>query len=302
MAYETGTASSPADLIAKLRTFALANGWSSTNTLDGFYVLSKGTVYAPVAWTADHIYVTGCLSASAGANWNAQPNASPWTCYSNVTAGPYTAYHFYALTEDSKDLLAAVVEISSGIFRHLVIADLIKRGAWTGGTYVNCTYWQNNSNLGANSPYSSYHRRICDNIQPNAPAGGSAWCDLDGLSNNWVLEWYHGDFTASTRCQGNATGSGMNAWHVDLGWQRWNIRTPLFPLELVVNRPSSLRSPMGRIPAMRWANLRNHTVGEIINIGGSDFQLWPMCQRTDTWDTGSAIPSSGYIGYAYKRT
>jgi hypothetical protein len=49
--------------------------------------------------------------------------------------------------------------------------------------------------------------------------------------------------------------------------------------------------------------MRNHTPGEIVNIGGSDFQLWPPVSRTDTWGSNSSTtPSSGYFGYAYKRT
>lgn len=302
MAYETGVASTPADLRSKLDTFAAANGWTITTLLDGHKAYSKGNVVVAVATDSNYLYGRGALSVNAGANWNAQPNTSSWQHRTNIGAGPYTAYHFYALTEEGKDLLAAVIEISSGVFRHFIICDLIKYGAWTGGTYTNSVLW-NTGTQWINSPGSTYHRTICDAYQVNSEAGGHFWCNTDGLTDNWCLEWYYNDFTASTRGPGNTNTEGMANWYRDAGWQRWNLRTPLIPMELFVNRPSNLRSIIGRIPAMRHANLRNHSVGEILNIGGSDFQLWPVCARTDTWGSGnSTVYSSAYSGYAYKRT
>jgi len=302
MAYETGVASSPVDLRGKLDTFAAANGWTITTLLDGHKAYSKGQVVVAVATDSIYLYGRGALSVNAGANWNAQPNTSTWQHRTNLGAGPYTAYHFYALTEEGKDLLAAVIEIQSGVFRHFVICDLIKYGAWTGGTYTNSIWWSTAS-YAINQPASSYHRCIGDAYQSNAEAGGHYWCDVDGRTNAWCLEWHYSDYNASDRGPGTMGTEGMANWIRDAGYQRWNLRTPLIPVEMMVNRPSSLRSMVGRIPAMRHCNLRNHTVGEIVNIGGSDFQLWPVVARTDSWgSSNSTIYSSAYWGYAYKRT
>jgi len=302
MAYETGVASSPSDLASKLATFAAANGWSIASTLDNHRVFSKGQVVVAVATDADELFGRGCLSVNSGANWNAQPGTSPWQHATNLGAGPFTAYHFYALVEEGKDLLAAVIEIQSGVFRHFVIADLIKYGAWTGGTYTNSVRWNTGANE-LNYPWSSYHRVIGDAAQQNSQAGGHYWCDADGRTNAWCLEWDHNDFTASDRGPGTQRGDGMQNYFMDVGWQKWNMRTVLMPVDLFLNRPSSLRSLVGRVPAMRHVNLRNHTVGEIINIGGSDFQLWPHVARSDSWNVyNNGIYSSAYNGYAYKRT
>lgn len=302
MAYETGVASSPLDLRQKLDVFAAANGWTVTTLLDGHKAYSKGNVVVAVAYDSDELFGRGATAVNAGANWNAQPNTSGWQHSTNLGAGPFTAYHFYALTEEGKDLLAVVVEIQSGVFRHFVIADLIKYGSWIGGTYTNSTRWNTSTNQ-INQPGSSYHRVIGDGNQAQAQAAGHFWCDVDGFTNRWCAEWAYHDYTASDRGPGMFKSEGMTHWMLDAGWQRWNLRTPLLPIELMVNRPSSLRSLVGRIPAMRVCNLRNHTVGEIINIGGSDFQLWPWVARTDSWGSGnSTIYSSAYYGYAYKRT
>lgn len=303
MAYETGVASSPFDLRDKLATFAVANGWTNTNSLDGHKVLSKGQVVVAVAADASNIYGRGATSPSGAANWNVQPGTGTWQHVSNLGAGPFTAYHFYALAEEGKDFLGAVIEIQSGVFRHFIICDLIKYGAWTGGPYTNSTYWNTGSN-NINQPGSTYHRFICDAYQQNSPAGGHFWCEADGqvIPAAWCLEWHYGDYTASVRGIGSWRQSITN-WLLDAGWQRWNLRTPLFPAEIYLNRPAGLRSIIGRIPSFRLCNIRNHTPGEIVNIGGSDFQLWPICARTDTWGSGnSTIYSSAHAGYAYKRT
>jgi hypothetical protein len=302
MAYETGVASTPADLLSKFLTFAVTNGWTSTACTSG-YALSKGQVVVGVASDSDEIFGRGATAVNAGAAWNAQTNNSGWTHSANLGVGPFTAYHFYSLTESGKELLAAVVEISSGVFRHFLICDLIKYGTWTGGPYTNSTYHNTGTPDRQNYPWASYHRYINDASQGNSPAGGAFWCDVDGLTNNWILEWVYNDYTASTRGPGIQRGNGIENWFMDAGWQRWNLRTPLMPAEVWVNRPSSLRSLAGRIPAFRHCNIRNHTPGEIITIGGSDFQLWPIVSRTDSWNNyGSTVPSSGYMGYAYKRT
>lgn len=302
MAYETGVASSPADLLTKLATFAVTNGWANTAASGGGLVLSKGQVVVGLNTDTDELFSRGALSVNGGLAYNAQPNNSGTTHSCNLGVGPFTAYHFYSLVEGGKDLLAACVEISSGVFRHWVACDLIKYGAWTGGSYFN-SQSHNGSSTEANDPYSSYHRYICDSQQSNASQAGHAWVDVDGLTNNWKLETQDGDYTASTRGPGTFRQGGMAYWPLQVGYQRWNLRTILMPAEIFVNRPSSLRSIMGRIPAFRLCQIRNHAPGEIVTIGGADFQLWPCVARTDTWGSNSStIPSSGHFGYAYKRT
>jgi hypothetical protein len=301
MAYETGVASSPADLLTKLATFAVTNGWANTAASGGGLMLSKGQIVVGLNTDSDELFSRGATAVNGALAYNAQPNNSGTTHSCDLGAGPFTAYHFYSLVEEGKDLLAACVEISSGVFRHWVAADLIKFGAWTGGPYFNSQN-HNDGSSEANDPYSSYHRYICDTQQSNASQSGHAWVDVDGLTNNWKLETHDGDYTASTRGPGVFRQDGMLYWFSQVGYQRFNLRTPLFPADIYVNRPSSLRSIMGRIPAFRLCSMRNHTPGEIVTIGGADFQLWPCVSRTDAWGATSTTPSSGYFGYAYKRT
>lgn len=300
MAYETGTATDPSDLLTKFCTFAVTNGWTSNSPSTG-RVLSKGTVVAGLFGQATTFDIRGAITVANGSAWNAQTGNSGTTAQCDIGAGPYTAYHFYALTESGKDLLACCVEIVAGVFRHFLIADLIKAGTFTGGTYVDCVVW-NDSSTEANDPGSTYHQYIADTPHGNSPQSGHAWVESDGGSSTWGRVLDSDNFTLRGIC-GSVRYHARVANLEGNGYERWNLRTPLIPIELAVTRNSSLRSPLGRVPAIRNAHMRNHTPGEIINIGGADFQLWPWCARTDAWGSNSStVPSSAYYGVAYKRT
>lgn len=300
MAYETGVASSPADLVTKLAIFAAANGWTRNSPSSG-EVLSKGQVIAGLGTDASNVYARGATAVANGSAWSAQTGNPGYSVTVNTGAGPFTAYHFYTAVEESKDLLFAAIEVSSGVYRHLLICDLIKRGSYTGGAYVDGQY-HNTSTTYTNTD-SSYHTYLCDASHSNGPQNGHAWCEFSGTASpNWMRVCDAGDFTANTRGTGTFRYSGKISTLIGIGWQRWNFRTPLWPAELFINRASSLRSPIGRVPGFRFCNLRNHTPGEILTIGGENWQLWPPISRADTWGSGSSsIPASGHYGYAIKR-
>ena len=298
MAYETGVASSPADLVTKLCTFAAANGWSQHTPTSG-RALSKGNVVIGLNGDADSLDTRAATAVDTGVAWDAMTGNSGVTHVCDIGAGPYTAYHFYTAVEDGKDLLAAVIEISSGIFRTWIACDLVQFGNWTGGTYTDSIEWNDSADR-FDEPDNSYHRYIADTIHSNASETGHFRCDIDGLTPNWVTVNDYNDFTASTRGTGCMRTQGKWDTFETIRYQRWNLRSPMWPLELFVNRPSSLRSPVGRVPAMRFISLRNHTPGEILNVGGDNWQLWPACARTDT-PGDNTNTSSGYYGYAIKR-
>lgn len=299
MAYETGVASDPADLVTKLCTFAAGNGWTQYTCTPG-RALAKGNVVIGLNGDADSLDTRAATAVDTGAAWNAQTGNSGTTHVCDLGAGPYTAYHFYAITEDGKDLLAACIEISAGIYRHWVTCDLVKFGAWTGGTYTDSVEWNDGASY-FDEPDSSYHRYIADTLHSNAAQTGHFRCDVDGASPNWATVRDYNDFTTPTGGIGVMRTQGkLDTPLSSIGYQRWNLRTPLWPLELFITRGSSLRSPVGRVPAMRAVNLRNHTPGEIVSIGGDNWQLWPVCARTNT-PGDNTNTSSGYYGYAYKR-
>jgi len=158
--HQTGTASSPTDLLQKLVTWAVTQGWTShLSQIDGNgwrAHLSKGGNYVNLRATHGNetiftggssrtttyigigLYVgTGYLSTSA---WNAQaggPIGAGQTyivgAFMQTPVGNMTAYHFL---DDGSDHITVVIERTPNIFTHMGWGAAIeKAGAWTGGAY-----------------------------------------------------------------------------------------------------------------------------------------------------------------------
>jgi hypothetical protein len=291
--YQTGIASDPADLMNKLTTFAGANGWTVSAATTGA-VYRKDIVNVGFTTDSDEIFLRGSVGYSGAAAWNAQPNNSGQNVVIDCGTGPFTAYHFFVGDEDGSDYIHAVIEVSAGHYRHFSFGEMIKHGSYTGGTYVDGTNWQNDT-VNQHNPDSAQHQVICD---ANTSGGtGHVYVDFDGKTNNWQRILGEGTFT-TTNGLGSMRSNGISAIWPFLGVQPWNLRNNMTPLTYFVNRASSLRSPVGRIPNMRALGLHNLVPGETLSIGGDDWMCFPIIQRTETFV--NTIESSGMYGYAFK--
>lgn len=298
--YETGTYGSISDLWTAFRVFAAAAGWTVHAAASDGYVFEKNGVF--VAGNVDGsggFRFRGCLGFNGALDAFAQPGNSGTSHNCNVPAGAGVAYHFYAVQEEGKDLLAAIVEFSAGIYRHWIISNLIKYGNYTGGTYTDSVNWST-ATTQQNQPDSFAHRSIADTVGSSSPHG-QVWVDHDNKNNNWQFINVASTFT-QTFGIGSTRSSSINARQRTIGWPRFNERLVGQPVELFVNRASSLRSPIGRVPCMRSVNMTNYTPGELVVIGSDTWQLFPIVQRTTTFNqVPSSVPSSGLYGYAYRR-
>jgi hypothetical protein len=150
MSYETGSATSPEDLLTKLNTFLTgAPGWTAELFTTGTKraIWSKVGVSAKifVSWDADNIGLAMIQQAASPVD---QPllsqigsefisNTLTSNRYCNVMPGPYPSYHFF----EDDDYIHVVVEKDSGVYRHFGWGQLLKLGKWTGGMYVYGHYW-----------------------------------------------------------------------------------------------------------------------------------------------------------------
>lgn len=300
MAYQTGTASTPAALLSSLAGFASANGWSTTTLSDGAigFTSPDGAKFAVLA-TVDSLALRGCITLDNTKASTAQPGASTYTSVSNNIAGPYTGYFFFSGSEGGSSYLHVVIEASAGIFKPFSLGRLVKFDTTAGGEYASAVNWYGGSGY-TNVPGSGYHDYLLDSIH-NGNATNSyshVRADLDGKTNNWMRVWsqWEGD---------NAIGSargGINASLLGIGYQRFNNLTPLIPLYVFGDRPSNMRSPLGYAPDLRLVDLRLLSPKQIITIGSESWQVFPAIQRTDSWgSSNSTIPNSGYYGYAMRR-
>jgi hypothetical protein len=317
--YETGTATGTADLITKLGTFAESLGWtvsSQTNSNTSFYpnspatpgkVFSKGSLVFGVGYASTFIATCGATAVDGAAVWNRQTNSSITNTsgmgsFTNEMTGPYQAYHFFGGT--SPDYLHVVVEISAGVFRHFHLGELVKAGSYTGGAYFTGTFWlMSFQSFGyfANSPDAAQH---------NAPfdyAGAQRFAvraNIDGKATQWHTPQSGSPFGVRSvvRLQG---WNFLQSLH-QRSPSEFNQLTPFFPIQVHLERSSSLWSNAGYVPDMRYLNFANLSPGEVVTLGDDEWMVFPLVSKTAIWgNTGNTpeaqIPSSGPYGFAYKR-
>ena len=219
MAYETGTATNPIDLLQKLVTFLTANGWTLDSSVadgtgwrahlhrGGDFINLKSTTGAVNPWgftpapaptassAALHLYMgTGWNGA---ANWNLQAgapigNGVAFTvgCSMPLPTGAITSYHFFA--DASGDNIVVVVEKTTNIFADLGWGvSLTKAGSWTGGPYffgslygysfanTSTTKQGTQNGLSAHDPF-----RWGDPINNGSP--GYVRADVDAFTGKWL--------------------------------------------------------------------------------------------------------------------
>lgn len=308
--YETGISSSSADLMAKLKAFVEAHGWTVTACAAGWVISNGGDGFAGVNPAADHWKTCGCLGFDNTKTWENQPgsarlpSSSSTTMYhgTNIGAGPYTAYHAWVGDEDGNDHVHLVVELAAGEFRHWTMSRVVPFGTVVGGWVFDSVVAVPGVPF-ADDPDVQYQRYLCDaNHQYQAnivSTGGDAhiWVDYDSRVNNWQAMSYGSDF-GITRAIGNGRSTGLLKPQQRIGYQRYNLRPLLQPMVYAVNRASSLRSEIGRLPNARNVNMRTLFPGEEIPVGGATWKCFPAVVR-QTAVVADGVKSSGLYGFAY---
>lgn len=195
MAYQTGTATSPINLLQTIVTWLVSLGWTqdmSASDGSGWRAhLHKGAVYvnlradmneaATVIWGGNmaqngygiHMYLgTGFSGASA---WNAQaggPIGSGQTYTVGVgmalPSGAIQNYYFFA--DAGGDHICIVVESTPSVYKHVGWGpSLVKAGTWTGGPYF----------FGSASGYYVNYTSSGFGVTTTSGCPG---CDSDGVS------------------------------------------------------------------------------------------------------------------------
>lgn len=170
MAYETNSAASQEDLISKLFTFAVAQGWTRDllDTSNNKASMHINNCYVHFRWDgtdADCIALYQSLGYVPGNDpWNHTDDSGQGTTGTalnqqrrvhGIGTGPYPAYHFFAQTDP--DVIWVVLEYASGLYRHFGFGSIIKAGSWTGGEFVAGHYWADENAVYLDDPTHYYH-------------------------------------------------------------------------------------------------------------------------------------------------
>lgn len=217
-AYQTGSASSPTDLLQKLVTWLVAQGWTQNMSKsegtgwrahlskNGVFVNMRATPGSETLWgysikqnpqrAGIGIYTgTGYNGSSA---WNAQAggpigNGQTYTLGCIMpTDATILAYHFF---DDGADNIVVVIERTSGIFGHMGWGpSIIKNGTWTGGAYFFAQLAGYSGGEYADSYPGAGMTASCPFAVSDANASAASFvrADVDAFTGKWVGVTYYG--------------------------------------------------------------------------------------------------------------
>lgn len=305
MAWESGSANDPADLLDKwktflttttglythLETYAGTDYTRSTFTRGGKYF----NVYAKTSGTKDSLIMSLSTGHVSGVDAYNQTNESS-RCLTNLISFPYSSYEFFSYSNSAY----AVVQYAGGKYRHFGIGELEKCGTYQGGEFVVGTYWNQLSN-NINVPFSAHHSF------PFSPHNSTPWSDTLSVIRADVTgaplppTWrYFGSTPNATMARGTNAGAIMGG--ENYGLVRDNVtgttgRSVLLPIYCFVYDGTAKYHPLGYVENVRTLSLENHASGDTLSIAGDDWRIFPIVQRNGA----SGQENSGYLGMAYKK-
>lgn len=325
MAYQTGTATSPSDLLQQLATWVATAGWtvdsSASDGLGWRLHAHRGAVYVNMraavnessadanfddrngstAWSGIAIYCGTGYSGAAG--WKAQAggpinSSQPTKTFGAgmvLPAGAIVAYHFFS----DNDNVMVVAEKTSGVYTHLgwgVSVD--KLGSWTGGVYFfgSTPGWLLNDTSVV----------IANTISAHTPFSWSGWsidasgayykCDVDAYSG-WVGNV--GNTTVSRGYTGKSgwslsplTTDSLNNRGPSYRGYRDRLTSPatsqslMLPIRILVER-SGGASFVGALPMVFACNAcaKGFTPAGLYQWGSDNYRVFPG---------SSSYPNHGY--------
>ena len=333
MAYETGTATSPGDLLVKLFDFAGANGWtidddiaSDTKTLK-WGTIHKNNVYATFEFNTSliHLYPSRGFTSAA-----TTPGANPNSAFGNNgtsevdgihcagMTGPLTAYYFF----EDEVYLHVVVDIDGDHFRHFGFGESIKAGNWTGGEYYYGCMWLPTGSTSADVPLSDFNAGPFNGYTDNttSPRGGMmiygtqvGGTELPGASEvgskwGYVNSYFsgtmtddidgvqHNRFVNLSNIKGGFTGRILGT-----GVSAHNGFVPLVPMNYglvdISTSPDNVYF-LGTYPDVRACNMGALTQGGEYVIDTDTWVTFPVVRMDQA---GTSDQWSNKYGIAYKK-
>lgn len=307
MAYETGAATSPIDLLDKLRLFCLANGWTTnlyaagtTNTqrlhmqkgsdlFVNLFATNNGTMPAINGTSATNSTYALAVNMSDGFNsanaWERQPGAPFGSSYyragmmSQLT-GAMPAYHFFAYA-DSSDVLVAL-EYSTGNYQFMGFGKLALYtasafgGQWFSGS---CAYADDNY-IETQGPDSSSQMELIPFrkgwLDGSSYVSTFVRCNVDS-NDTWAGSAREiADSPTALAAVGQAYYDESRRVYTpsSLGWQTVMLRQGVY-----INRADSSMSPFGEIKHMRRLGIDNYLSGEEFTLGSDTWKVFPYRQK-----------------------
>ena len=331
MAYETGTANSPGDLLVKLLDFALLNGW----TIDEDIIsdaqtppqgaIHRNNVYVSFYFFSDVIK----MYPARGYTVSSDPGEHPESRYNdtlttqttgiqiNGLTGPFSAYHFF----EDDTYIHIVVSLSNGSYRHFGFGEMTKFGDWQGGEYFYGHFWNQGATvidvptstthapgLTARSQQTTgqynrpvfYAKKNDNSAMPGARAADAFWFSV---MNTKTTDQNDADSRLVNTAYIITSGDGgMASPLIPIGRSQFNGFVGMVPIHFASidldQTPDNLYF-LGTAPDVRGVNVGALQGSNEYIIGSDTWMVFPMTRANGS--TTSDEEYSANMGYAYRR-
>ena len=317
MSYETGTSTGLIDLMAKLSTFAQANGWTEDEASAGRMAIHRDSIYISFRWNTTTSSIVGIyqalgwiVSTDPGNHTDDSGNGAI-TDVNNVLdnerhvslgTGAFPSYHFF----ESDTYLHVVVETIAGTFRHFGFGTITKIGDWTGGEYC---YGMVIPLAGNANPLNNLSSHLLDGyLADSNEREHGATIHLEGLpseggSSKWGVIW------ANSGSQGTDRGSNARVFvqgafrggpfaksfgHFAGGSESGLI--PMYPLGVWYRTGSDVYL-LGFQADVRGVVIENFADGQEVVIGSDTWVFFPSNRK----GTETGVGATKNQGIAYKK-
>lgn len=335
MAYQTGSATSPADLLDQAQAFLAANGWTSVwrfqigqptwrwanVSKSGFFWNLYEHLAVVDAFTnpsSSHIKVGFATAYNSGADANAQTNDLGRFGYVTDVVPPYTSHHFFEGTGPNGPYFYCALEITPGQYRHFGIGVLDKTGAgaWTGGDFFFGTVWSllagsSNGLVTQDSlPFDDFGQVELalggSGIKPSTYVRGT----FPGNSVGWGVV-ASGPTSTNIHIRAGVVqrtpygNAGLNNGGPQFGLMRNgpvtgpNV-TPLIRAHCFIDRGSLFFSYIGEPPGYRHVDMTLLNAGDEITLGSETWKVFPIIRKSLVTGPAGVAHSSKY-GVAYRK-
>lgn len=317
MAYQTGAATSAADLLDKFRIFAEAQGWTTNrNAAAGSgreVCISKGAAFFNFrAYQNETMVVNGSSAANkygislngsdgydSGSAWDRQPGYPLRGANNNgdqghammplVTAtGPFPSHHFFA---PNPNCLYCELEVNDGVFLRFGCGslDLFNPAAPGGGRFFYATGGShvtnstaNNAWLGADMDNGTYALelapfRAADYWSGSNALAGSMVRVSFGSFNNWA----NSGRQVVTSLQGMVCQGGgcHDKPLMHFSPAPLNGFATLVPCVISLNVGDEFLCPIGTLPGLRFMDMTNYQARDEFTFGPDTWKVFPWYQK-----------------------
>lgn len=302
--YTSGSASNCSDLLTALRTFLLANGWSSAAATGGGYILTKGAAVVRL-WAVDTpgaeaLYAQGGAGSSGGALTDPAPYAVAVASRAPVPIVFPVTYEFYSNT--TPDEVYAVIGYGGNKYQHLNfgvsdIPDIGGTGLWFTGAMRedndNSRVYMYSTNNYLQTQLSGLALGYFVD-QSSGRASSFIHCGLEGTAG-WRRMY-------GTGAAGYTLGQDHMAGLMGALPSNFNESETMLPLYACLYRTDGTQTIVAVMRFARLLRIDNVTPGDLLTYGGEQWRAYPLyakniAQRNGVpWTIGA--DHSGTLGVA----